>query len=61
MVCMGLEPEMTGWLAQTNPLSYGGTLWLCILSLSLLHNIIFSFKFDTIATSSYIPHMTAQF
>ena len=25
MVCLGLEPEASGWNAQTNPLSYGGT------------------------------------
>ena len=24
MVCLGLEPGMAGWKAQTNPLSYGG-------------------------------------
>ena len=26
MVCLGLEPRVAGWKAQTNPLSYGGTL-----------------------------------
>ena len=25
MVCLGLEPGAAGWLAQTNPLSYGST------------------------------------
>ena len=25
MVCLGLEPGVAGWKAQTNPLSYGGT------------------------------------
>ena len=25
MVCLGLEPGAAGWMAQTNPLSYGGT------------------------------------
>ena len=24
MVCLGFEPRMAGWQAQTNPLSYGG-------------------------------------
>ena len=24
MVCMGFEPRVAGWKAQTNPLSYGG-------------------------------------
>ena len=24
MVCLGLEPRVAGWKAQTNPLSYGG-------------------------------------
>ena len=23
MVCLGLEPGVAGWKAQTNPLSYG--------------------------------------
>ena len=26
MVCLGLKPGAAGWKAQTNPLSYGGTL-----------------------------------
>ena len=26
MVCLGLEPRAVGWKAQTNPLSYVGTL-----------------------------------
>ena len=26
MVCLGLEPGAAGWKAQTNPLSYNGTL-----------------------------------
>ena len=26
MVCLGVEPGVAGWKAQTNPLSYGGTL-----------------------------------
>ena len=25
MMCLGLEPGEAGWMAQTNPLSYGGT------------------------------------
>ena len=25
MVCLGLEPGVAEWLAQTNPLSFGGT------------------------------------
>ena len=25
MVCLGFEPGVAGWKAQTNPLSYGGT------------------------------------
>ena len=25
MVCLGLEPGVAGWKAQTNPLSYSGT------------------------------------
>ena len=25
MVCLGLEPGVAEWKAQTNPLSYGGT------------------------------------
>ena len=24
MMCLGFEPGTAGWLAQTNPLSYGG-------------------------------------
>ena len=27
MVCMGLKLGVAGWLAQMNPLSYGGTPW----------------------------------
>ena len=26
MTCLGLEPGAAEWKAQTNPLSYGGTL-----------------------------------
>ena len=26
IVCWGLEPGAAGWLAQTNPLSYGGRI-----------------------------------
>ena len=25
IACLGLEPRVAGWKAQTNPLSYGGT------------------------------------
>ena len=25
MACLGIEPGVAGWKAQTNPLSYGGT------------------------------------
>ena len=25
MACLGVEPQVAGWKAQTNPLSYGGT------------------------------------
>ena len=25
MVCLGLEPKVAVWKAETNPLSYGGT------------------------------------
>ena len=25
MVCLGLEPRVGGWKAQTNPMSYGST------------------------------------
>ena len=25
MVCLGVEPGVAGWKAQTNPQSYGGT------------------------------------
>ena len=28
MVCLGLEPWVAGWKAQTNPLSYGGSPYL---------------------------------
>ena len=30
MVCLGLKPGAGGWLAQTNPVSYGGTPILLI-------------------------------
>ena len=26
MVCLGFEPGVAGWKAETNPLSYGGTV-----------------------------------
>ena len=32
MECLGFEPGAAGWKAQTNPLSYGGTPYLFILS-----------------------------
>ena len=32
MVCLGFEPWVAGWKAQTNPLSYGGTPQLTVLS-----------------------------
>ena len=28
MVCLGVKPRAAGWKAQTNPMSYGGTLGL---------------------------------
>ena len=31
MVCLGLEPGVAGWKAQTNPLSYSGTPSLLFL------------------------------
>ena len=34
MVCLGLEPRVAGWNAQTNPLSYGDTPDLTIWSRS---------------------------
>ena len=36
MACLGLEPGAAGWYAQTNPLSYGGTLKIQGLNLFLL-------------------------
>ena len=41
MVCLGLEPGAAGWLAQTNPLSYGGTPPLRYFNLpfKLLHSV----------------------
>ena len=35
MVCLGLEPWAAGWMAQTNPLSYGGTPY-CYLQLAYI-------------------------
>ena len=32
MACLGVEPRVAGWKAQTNPLSYGGTPFICILN-----------------------------
>ena len=32
MVCLGFDPRVTGWQAQTIPLSYGGTLNLVFKS-----------------------------
>ena len=31
MVCLGLDPGVAGWKAQTNPLSYSGTPILRLL------------------------------
>ena len=31
MVCLGLEPVAAGWMAQTIPLSYGGTPYLLLM------------------------------
>ena len=31
MVCLGFEPGAAGWKAQMNPLSYGGTPFICSL------------------------------
>ena len=31
MMCLGLEPGAAGWKAQTNPLSYGGTRFVCLV------------------------------
>ena len=40
MVCLGLEPGVTGWKAQKNPLSYGGTICLMLkLKLNYLYNV----------------------
>ena len=34
MVCLGVEPGVAGWKAQTNPLSYGGTPFSCHFTIS---------------------------
>ena len=33
MVCLAFKPQVAGWKAQTNPLSYGGTAnkWFLLL------------------------------
>ena len=35
MVCLGLEPGVAGWKAQTNPLSYSSTPAICYRHLYL--------------------------
>ena len=35
MACLGVEPGVAGWKAQTNPLSYGGTPFFSNLTLVL--------------------------
>ena len=35
MVCLGLEPVVAGWKAQTNPLSYSGTTTISINKYSI--------------------------
>ena len=32
MVCLEVEPEVAGWKAQTNPLSYDGTPSLIVFN-----------------------------
>ena len=45
MVCLGLQLEVAGWKAQTNPLSYGGTPMLrSLLTLILPITVIEFFK-----------------
>ena len=39
MVCLGLEPGVAGWKAQTNPLSYSGTPFSS-LSYSMVNGLI---------------------
>ena len=37
MVCLGLEPGVAGWKAQTNPLSYSGTPMYCFYTCALTY------------------------
>ena len=45
MVCLGFEPRVAGWKAQTNPLSYGGTPYYIILTTATAEKVhSFPFK-----------------
>ena len=50
MVCLGLEPRVARWKAQTNPLSYGGTPINCFVCKLNLFICIFSKNFDFCST-----------
>ena len=45
MECLGVEPRVAWWKAQTNPLSYGGTPIDAIIGLSNLSRQLWDRKF----------------
>ena len=51
MVCLGLEPGVAGWKAQTNPLSYGGTPIFYFLLLDPVDSIWLVQKLASIPTT----------
>ena len=48
MVCMGLEPGVEGWEAQTNPVSSGGRrpTWCQVLLSLEMHFLLILFSDD---------------
>ena len=45
MASLGLKPGASGWKAQTNPLSYGGTPKLCLpYEIEFRRNLVWSKK-----------------
>ena len=46
MLCLGFEPGVAGWKAQTNPLSNGGTLQTDCYIKYFLHTRLFSCYFS---------------
>ena len=58
MVCLGVEPKEAGLKAQTNPLSYGGTLLSVYFH---LHKLSLSFSLTNKPLPSFLFNVQRKF